>query len=159
MTHDHITPLQPREFFRGVWTGEGELVPLRWFRWFAPAERFRYSSEAVWLSDTVWTVKDHFSFDSGRVIEREMYSKIIAPDRLHVTADDMPGGADMILHETSFRFTPYQILSTYRGIRWRLKCTDECTIDDAGAIHDEITMRLCGFPVARMHITVRRSPL
>ena len=47
-----VTPLQPREFFRGLWKGEGELVPHPLLKWLVPRERFGFFSEAVWLSDT-----------------------------------------------------------------------------------------------------------
>src|SRR5687768_7584813 len=53
-----ITPLQPRAFFRGVWRGEGELIPNPMLRLMVPRERFQFSSEATWLSDTIWVVED-----------------------------------------------------------------------------------------------------
>ena len=100
-------------------------------------------------------VKERFEFSSGDLIARTMFVEIVDPDRLHVTADDMPLGADIVLHEKGFRFTPYWIWSKYRGRRWRLKCMDENLIDENGTIHDTIKMFLCGFPVATMRLAVR----
>lgn len=57
-----VTPLQPKDFFRGVWTGNGELVPHPLLRWFVPKERIHHRTEAIWLSDKIWTVKDRLSF-------------------------------------------------------------------------------------------------
>ncbi len=147
-----VTPLQPREFFRGVWSGQGELVPHPLLRWFARRESIRFSSEAIWLSETVWMVKDHFEFSSGRVLGRKMFAELTAPDRIHLTADDMPLGADILLYEKGFRFTPYFILVSYLGRVFRLRCLDECAMDANGFIHDTIRMYFWTFPVATMRL-------
>ena len=149
-----VTPLQPKEFFRGLWTGEGELSPHPLLRWLIPRERFRFYSEPIRLSETIWLVKDRMEFASGRVLARKMFSELVAPDRLHVTADDMPLGADILLHSKGFRFTPYYILVAARdgGRVHRLRCLDECLLDEAGFLHDTIRMYYCGVPVATMRI-------
>jgi len=148
------TPLQPREFFRGVWRGEGELLPHPLLRAFLPRQPFRFSSEVTWLTDTIWLVEDRFAFASGRTLSRKMFAELVAPDRIHVTADDMPLGADIELHERGFRFTPYFALGSYRegGRLYRLRCFDECRLDDEGYLHDTIEMRYWGLPVATMRI-------
>jgi predicted DCC family thiol-disulfide oxidoreductase YuxK len=147
-----VTPLQPEQFFQGVWTGDGELVIHPLLRWFAPSQRLRMTSEAVWLSDKAWVVKDRFEFSSGRVIERAMFAELTAPERIRVTASDMPLGADILLHESGFRFTPYYAIVEHRGFRFRVRCSDENTIDHDGSIHDLVRMYLYGFPVATMRI-------
>ena len=119
-----------------------------------PKEHIRFLSQTIWFSDVVWVVKERFEFSSGDMIVRKMFVEIVGPDRLHVTADDMPLGADIILHEKGFRFTPYYIWSYYRGRRWRLKCIDENLIDESGTIHDTIKMFFFGFPVATMRLAV-----
>ena len=150
-----VTPLQPRKFFTGVWRGEGELSPHPFLRWVLPKEHLCFSGEPIWLSDTVWMVKERLEFSSGNVIARTMFVEMVAPDRLHVTADDMPLGADIILHEKGFHFTPYSIYSHYRGRRWWLRCLDENVIDESGTIHDTIKMFFFGLHVATMRLTVR----
>ena len=62
-----VTPLQPREFFRGVWRVEGELVPHPLLRILLPRQSFGYSGAATWLSDTIWFVDDRLQ----RELERE----------------------------------------------------------------------------------------
>ena len=159
MARRMITPLQPKEFFTGVWQGEGELWPHPLLRWVIPKDQIRFSSQPIWLSDTVWVVKDRFEFSSGEVIERRMFVEIVGSERLHVTADDIPLGADIILHEKGFRFTPYYTWSYYKGRRWRLRCIDENLIDENGTIHDTIKMFFFGFPVVtmRLNVTVERT--
>lgn len=153
-----ITPPQPKEYFNGTWKGEGELSSHPLLRWLIPKEHIRFSSQPIWLSDTVWVVKERFEFSSGNVISRTMFVERVGPDRLHVTADDMPLEADIILHEKGFRFTPYYTWSYYRSRRWRLKCLDENIIDEEGNIHDTIRMYFFGFPVAIMRLVVSRTP-
>lgn len=149
---DLVTPLQPKAFFRGVWTGPGQLIPRPWFRWFARKEAVRHRSEAVWLSETVWVVKDRFEFSSGMVVEGKMFAELVAPDRVHVTADHMPEGADILLSERGFRFTPYYALVNYGGKLWRLRCRDECLMDADGLMYDTVRMSFWGLPVATMRL-------
>lgn len=81
-----------------------------------------------------------------------MFAELISPDRIHLTADDMPLGADILLHEKGFRFTPYYALASYGGRIYRLRCTDECWIDANGFVHDTIKMYSWGVPVAKMYL-------
>ncbi len=113
------------------------------------------SSEPRWLSETVWLVCDRLELSSGRVIERKMFAEIVVPDRnrIHGTADDMPFGADILLHESGFRFTPYYALVRLGGFTFRVRCIDENTIDRDGFIHDLVRMYFYGFPVATMRIS------
>lgn len=149
-----ITPLQPRAFFRGQWSGEGELRPMPIMRPFIAPQAFRFFSHTIWLTDTIWTVHDRFEFASGRRLEHKMFAELIAPNRIHLTADHMPGGADIELFAEGFRFTPYQVLGAQRdgGRAYRLTCFDECRLDAQGYLHDTIRMQYFGLPVATMRI-------
>jgi hypothetical protein len=152
---EEITPLEPRKFFSGIWHGEGELIPSRLNAWLVPKEQIRLQSRAVWLSDTIWKVEESFEFSSGKVIERKMFAELIASDRVHITADDMPLGADIILHEKGFSFTPYYILGDFGGRKWRMRCVDDNQLDEHGDIHDKIEMFYFGLRVAEMKLKVR----
>lgn len=150
-----ITPLNARKFFSGLWRGTGELIPSRLNSWLILKEQIRFQSSPVWLSDTIWKVEESFEFSSGKVIKRKMFAELVAPDRVHITADDMPLGADIILHEKGFNFTPYYILGDFGGRKWRMRCTDENRLDENGIIHDKIEMFYFGLRVAEMNLTVR----
>jgi hypothetical protein len=149
-----VTPSQPREFFRDGWVGDGEFIPHPCLRWLIRREGLRLCSQPRWLSDTIWLVKDRFEFSSGRVLERKMFCELVAPDRIHCTADDMPLGADILLHDGGYRFTPYYALGAPRdgGRTYRVWCRDECRLDAEGFLHDTIQMYAWGFPVATMVI-------
>lgn len=150
-----ITPLEPRKFFSGIWRGEGELIPSRLNSWLVPKEQIRLQSRPIWLSDTIWKVEESFEFSSGKVVGRKMFAELTASDRVHITADDMPLGADIILHEKGFSFTPYYILGDFVGRKWRLRCVDDNRLDENGVIHDKIEMFFCGVPAAEMRLTVK----
>lgn len=149
---DMSNPLHVREFFNGLWSSSGELIPIWWIRWLCPREQIRSSSEPVWLTETIWLVKDRFEFSSGRVLDGRMFCELIAPDRIHVTADHMPGGADIKLTETGFTFTPYRVVTRYRRLVVQLRCFDECTLDADGRVHDRIRIYWHGIPVAEMRL-------
>ncbi len=146
------TPREPREFFRGVWIGSGELVPPWFVRWFVPKQRVSFSTESIPITDTVWIVKDHFEFASGESINRQMFAELVAPDRIHVTADDMPLGADIALTDRGFKFTKYRLLASYRGRTYEMRVTDECHLDSSGFLHDLIQMYFWGVRVAVLHL-------
>jgi len=147
-----VTPLQPKEFFRGNWKGEGRLIAHPLLTWLVPEERVHLSSQARWLSDRIWIVNDQLEFSSGRTIDRKMFAELVAPDRIHVTADDMPLGADIFLYEDGFQFTPYLVLAPYRGRTYRFRCKDKCWVDADGYVWDEIRIHFCGLLVARMEL-------
>jgi hypothetical protein len=147
-----VTPLQPREFFKGVWTGEGEFLPHAWVRPFVARQGVRLTSEADWLSDSVWVVRDRFEFSKGLVIQRKMFAELTAPDRVHLTADDMPMGAEIVLRDDGFFFRPYDVLGPFAGRHVRLRCHDECRLDPDGNVHDRIEMAFAGLPVAVLRI-------
>ncbi len=155
MREERITPLEPRKFFSGIWRGEGELIPSRLNAWLVPKEQIRFQSCPVWLSDTIWKVDESFEFSSGKVIERKMFAEIVASDKVHITADDMPLGADIILSDKGFSFTPYYILGDFCGRKWQLRCADDNQVDEYGVIHDKIEMFFFGVRVAEMRLVVK----
>ena len=149
-----ITPLEPKEFFRGIWRGNGELCPHPLLRWALRQEHIDYLGKVVGLAETTWMVEEQFEFSSGNKIARKMFVEMVTPNRLHVTADDMPGGADVLLHEKGFRFTPYYIWTHYRGRKCRLKCIDENRIDENGAVCDTIKIYFFSLHVCTIQLTV-----
>ncbi|MBI4409338.1 MAG: DUF3833 family protein [Gemmatimonadetes bacterium] len=150
------TPLDARDFFSGTWSGEGELVPRLWLRAVVKRQRIRFRSRTHWLSDNDWLVLERFAFEGGPVLRRCMHVRKVGERRLHVSADDIPAGADIQLHEQGFRFSRYVILAPRWGHRWPLRCRDENVVRDDGTIEDRIEMDFHRVPVARLRLVVRR---
>jgi hypothetical protein len=119
----------------------------------------RAHSSTIWLSETTWQLCDRLVFPSGRVIEMQMLAEIVGQNRLHVTSSTMPGGADILLSEDGFDFTPYLIQVKRWGILLRLHCLDSNRLSSSGTIADTIELYWLGLHVATMQIwiTVERS--
>ena len=85
-------------------------------------------------------------------MERKMFCELVEPRRIHVTADDMPSGADLRLYEKSFCFDPYRVLASFGGRVYQLRCIDENRLDDNGLIYDTNKMYFWGLHVATMYL-------
>ncbi|MGH2763279.1 MAG: hypothetical protein ACRDL4_02185 [Thermoleophilaceae bacterium] len=59
------------------------------------------------MSDEEWIVHDTMEFEDGESSLRTMRARLISPDRIETTADDMPGGTEVQLEERGFSFRPY----------------------------------------------------
>jgi hypothetical protein len=153
------TPLDPHSFFTGVWSGEGELLPSRLLRLVIPQEHFRYTGTINWLSDSAWEVLDRYEFARGQVIDLHLSIEMVGNHRLHATSANIPGGADILLSQDGFSFTPYTIQIKRRGLRLRLRCFDTNHIGTDGIITNTIQMHFLGLPVATMllWVTAERS--
>ena len=154
-SRQELSPLRPREFFARPWSGNGEFVPrLGGSR---RARRFHFRSECEFLSDDEWIVHDTIEFEGGESWPRSMHAKLVAPDRIESTADDMPGGTELQLEESGFRFRPYVLKVPLGPVRIRVRCHDRCWLDDEGVLHDEIDIRFMGAPVGRFTMRLSRE--
>lgn len=148
------TPLDPRSFFTGVWSGEGDLIPSRLLRPVIPREHFRYTGTTTWLSDSTWELHDRYEFARGQVMDLHLSVEMVGDHRLHVTSTDMPGGADILLSADGFSFTPYTIHIKRWGLHMRLRCVDTTHVGPDGIITNTIKMRFLSLPVATMLLWV-----
>ncbi len=103
----------------------------------------------------MWKVAELFEFSAGKRIDRKMFADLVASNKVHITAADMPRGADITLHEKGFSFSPYHILGEFSGRHWKIRCLDDNRLDENGIIHDRIEMFYLGLRVAEMRLTVR----
>jgi hypothetical protein len=150
-----LTPLRPREFFEGAWAGEGELVPWPFLLWRRSPLRFHARREFTWLSDEAWLMDDVATFRSGWVESRRRFFHLVAPDRIHVTADDAPDGTDLLLEEEGYRIAPYRFLVAVGPLRFALWCREAHRLEPDGTVVDTMGLRWHGLPVARITIRAR----
>jgi hypothetical protein len=77
-----------------------------------------------------------------------------------MTCDDVPGGADILLHERGFRFTPYLFRTPVARRHMLVRCIDEASLDDQGILHDTIKMHDAGIHLTTMTmaIVIERGP-
>ncbi len=148
------TPLQPREFFTGRWSGEGHLVPRGLLRLFIRVQRFTYEGTTRWRDEAHWDVFDRFHYESGKVVDQQLSAALVAADRIRIIAPEMPGGATIQLRADGYDFTPYK----YRFKAWllsvTLRCCDINRLQADGTVMDSIQMRWLGLPVASMTMRV-----
>jgi hypothetical protein len=154
------TPLEPRLFFSGTWRGQGEVRfrgPLRLRR----PERFTYHSSGRWISDVRREFEDRFRYESGLEVAYRLTCEVVGERRLRITSDAMPGGADILLSERGYTFTPYVLRVSVGRATVRLRCHDVNVIDEGGVIHDRIEMSWLGLPLAilTMELRVERGHL
>ena len=150
-----LNPLRPAEFFRTPWAGAGEWRPRPWVRWAAGPASFRFESSATWLTDEVWLVHDTTSWDDGRVERRDGTARLVAPDRIRLSYDDMPGGTELRLREDGFTFDPYAMLVAVPlvPVAVVLQARDECRWDgSARELTDTIDLSVLGLPLGRQQM-------
>ena len=151
------TPLPPREFFGGPWTGEGEAFLRPAFLWRRLALRFDCRRDATWVSDELGWFDDAVTFHGGFTESRRRFCQFVAPDRLRVTSDDLPDGAELTLEEAGYRIWPYRLLVPIGPLHIPLGARDQHRLDADGTLVDTLDLRLLGVPVATMIFRMRRT--
>jgi hypothetical membrane protein len=148
-------PLRPRDFFGSSWAGEGVAlgVPASLSRPFAP--RFTLSRSTTWISDDVGIVHDRAVLARGRVEERVRYARFIDASHIHVTADDLPDGADIVIDDHGYRIAPYRVLAPIGPLRLILTTHDQATVERDGTLRYVCRLRWHGLPVARLEMRAR----
>jgi hypothetical protein len=149
------TPMPPREFFRRAWSGEGEVVFFPGLLWRRYPLRFRCRREATFLTDDVWYYDDQVFMGDGRVEARRRFCQLVTPDRIHVTADDMPDGADVALDDRGFEIAPFWLTVPIGPLRWPLRCREQSRFESDGTFVETFHLRSFGLPAGRMTFRVR----
>ena len=154
---ERVSNVSPRDFLGRSWRGEGEIVYRPALVWRPVRQRFVAERESRWLSETVLLVTDRASYTDGWIYEQRRVCQLERPDRLRVTAGDLPDGAVFELYEDGYRLHPYRLISPLGPIGVILRCEDRHTIAADGTLIDTIDARVLGIRVAR--IQVRARPL
>lgn len=145
-----LIPIRPRDFFGRAWKGRGEVVLWPPFVWGRLAQGFDFDRRVEWLSERTWTVEDRATFANGTVIRRKMFAEAVTDDLVHVTADDMPDGADLHLVEDGYRVAPYGLAVPAGPLRFTLRARDEVRAGPDGVLQWTIHFRWLGLPVGQI---------
>ncbi len=149
------TPLAPQRFFTGRWVGQGVVRANLLLRWLIPTDRVQLTSEAEWHDVDQWTVRDRMEFTSGQVMERTMEARLVAADRVEISAPDMPKGAVLSLHADRFVFSPYLIDAKYNGRSARLRCKDANVLTGPNTLRDTVRMYWGPIPLITMTLDLK----
>jgi len=151
-------PLDLRELFAQPWSGSAELWRPWWLRWLPIPSSFRFRSEIVNLTDTGWDVRDTTTFPNGRIQVRTMHCSRIANGRLRLTADDMPGGAEVTPRHDGFDFSPYTIQTPILGpLRVALRFTDSVQLQRDQTMVDTIKLSYLAVHVGTVTMRLQRA--
>jgi hypothetical protein len=150
-----LTPMSPREFFEGAWSGPGELVLWPFFLWRRFPLRFDARRAFTWSSEDTWLMDDEAVFRRGWVEKRRRFFHLVEPDRIHVTADDAPEGMDMLLEEGGYRLTPYKFVVKVGPVPFALRCREAHRLEEDGTLVDTMRLTWHGLPSARITIRAR----
>jgi hypothetical protein len=151
------TPLEPREFFGPPWSGSGQWTPRGLIAPFAPAKRFAFRTFTTFLTDEVWLIHDETAWEDGRVERRDGVGVLLAPDRIRLTYDGMPGGTEIALRADGFAAAPYSLAVDLHPLplAMRVRCSDSCTLTPDGGLIDVIEVSLLGLRLGRVEMRLR----
>jgi hypothetical protein len=150
--------LDLRDLFSTPWDGTGTLWLPWWLRWVPQERAFSFRSEILEPGVEAWDVLDTMTFPNGSTWPRMMHCRVIADGRLQLSADDMPGGAEITPRHDGFEFSRYLISAPVIGpIRVRLRCRDRVTMSADGNMTDRIELRFLGIRVGLMEMCLARD--
>ena len=151
-----LIPVGPRDFLGRSWSGPARFCPGPiWANWLAQPVTFR--RESRWIADELWVMDDTAAFEGGSRIERRMFGQVVAPDRVRVVADDMPGGADLVLEDGGYRVFPYRYAFPLGPVRLTMRCRDEVEACDDGSLLWTIRFSWLGLRMGTLRGRVRRA--
>ena len=150
-----LVPVRPRDFFGRAWAGRGEVTFYPGFLWRRFPLRIEFRREAQPRGDDSWTFTDTTRFANGFEVVRRMVCVMEAPDRVKVVAEDMPGGAELVLTEGGYRVRPYRFTYPIGPIGITVSCHDRVRELPDGSLEWTIGFRWHGLPTARVSGRVR----
>jgi hypothetical protein len=153
-----LIPMRARDFFHGSWDARGELVMKPEWVWRRLAQPVHIRRRSVPVGDEIWKVEDVTELGDGRVMVRRYYCELVGEDRVHVTGDDLPDGAELQLEEGGYRIAPYRVAVPVGPARFTVLCRDSATALPDGGVKDTIEMSWLRIPVAPLSADVQPRP-
>ena len=150
------TPLPPRDFFGGAWDGEGIATLWPAAIWRHLPIRFRAQRKATWIDDTTWTFDDTATFEHGWSEHRRRFCQFVTPERLRVTSDDLPNGAEAVLDDEGYRIAPFTILIPVGPVKVPLRVSESGRMEGDTFV-ETLTLRFLGLPAGTVTMRVRRT--
>ena len=89
-----------------------------------------------------------------------MVARPLSPARMHLSGDDMPGGADTVLFPGGLRLEPCWFLVPYLGVPWPQRWHGELHLDRSDALTGRFDLSLFGFlPLGRVDLSLEAKAL
>ncbi len=109
------------------------------------------------MTDELWLVHDETRWEDGRVDRRDGRARLVAPDRIRFTYDDMPGGTEIRLRADGFDFAPYRMAVAFPllPVPVLVDCRDSNRVEASGELVDTIDVSILGVPLGRQTMRLR----
>ena len=149
-----LIPVPPRAFWGQTWSGPGGFC-LGAFYINRLAQPITFTRRSRWVDDQVWIIDDSTRFANGYSIDRRMFGELLDPQHARVVADDMPGGADLVIEEGGYRVYPYKYSFPLGPVRLTMRCRDEVRKCEGGELEWTIRFSWLGIPAGVLRGRVR----
>lgn len=152
-----LIPLRPRDFMAGEWRGDGELIMRPFFLGRLFAQHFEARRRTTSISDTLWRIDDEAEFGGGRTQRRQTFAEWVSEDRLRLTANDLPDGAEMWLEDGGYRTAPVRMAFPIGPLPVLVRVHDSSYMADDGTFVNQFDAHdvVFGIPLARTVFRVR----
>jgi Protein of unknown function (DUF998) len=147
------TPLPPRRLYAASWSGDGEA--MAWPPAIGRLMPVRFAARRVtrWLDDRTWTFDDEAVFSRGWTQRRQRFCRIVAPDLVRVTSDDLPDGVDVRFDDDGYRIAPYTMLIPVGPVRLPVRCRQSGRVEGERLV-ETVRCSFLGLPVAVVELRV-----
>lgn len=149
--------LAPFRFLASRYDGSGVVAYSPWLRWLGFPREFTLQRNVDYEGSAMWVLRDVLRFADGPAFDRTMVARPLTADRMHLTGDDMPGGADAVLFPGGLALEPCWFLVPYWGVPWPQRWYGELRLDDDDTLRGRFEIALLGFlPLGRLDVTLAR---
>lgn len=143
-------PLRPRECFGRSWSGEGELIIWPWSLGRLFPQKFSFTREVTFITDELFVVHDEGRLSQGFRMSLRYYCEFLDPSRVHITASELPDGADLTLDENGYQLRPFRFAFPVGPLWFTYRCREQPRVTADGTIIDTITVTYLRIPIARL---------
>jgi Protein of unknown function (DUF998) len=144
------TPMRPRDFFGRAWSGAGELIPFPWILRGLLSQRFTFTREVTFITDELFVVHDTGRLERGFQMSLRYYCEFLDPSHVHITAAELPDGADLTLDEEGYQLKPFRLAFPVGPLRFTYHVREQPQVASDGTIIDTIVVTYLRVPVARL---------
>jgi hypothetical protein len=78
------------------------------------------------------------------------YCEFLDPSHVHITAAELPDGADLTLDQNGYQLKPFRLAFPVGPVRFTYHCREEPRVASDGTIIDTITATYLRIPIARL---------
>jgi len=144
------TPMRPRDFFGRSWSGTGELIPFPWILRGLLSKRFTFTREVTFITDELFVVHDTGRLAAGFQMSVRSYCEFLDPAHVHITAAELPDGADLTLDENGYQLKPFRFAFPLGPLRFTYGVREQPQVTSDGTIIEDIVVTYLRVPVARL---------